>query len=443
MGHGTLPKLNHARPGPAGGDGRGPGLRGRALAATAVRPRRLADRRRQHDRAARRARRQPRRRPRRTPHRRRAPRRPLVIGEHNHDASADIDGDGWHGTMNYSGFSWPVWSWLRDPASPGARVRPPGAGAPATRRGGRRQPPRVAGPFGWRATTAVVEHPRLPRLRPDPHPGRRRRDVHRVAAGLQFTMPGVPMVFAGDEIGLEGVNGEDSRRTMPWHRRDEWDTDTLATYAGLARLRREHGALRRGGLRWAHVDDDTLVFLREHRRPAPAGACARRAPAATPSTLPTVGPRDAPAGHRAGRCRPRRVRRRGRRPGRPPAPGWTSGASRMTAPYRAVGVGCRHGAAHRGEPARPGDHRLPWSTPAGGVDREHVVPLPRGLCRHVVRIVRLGDRTYAVKETQEDIAFREYRLLRDLQRMGLPAVDAAGRGRPAGSTSTARSCRRR
>ena len=54
------------------------------------------------------------------------------------------------------------------------------------------------------------------------------------------------------------------------------------------------------------------------------------------------------------------------------------------------------------------------------------MPLPRGLSRHVVRIVRLHDRTYAVKETVEDIAFREYRLLRDLQRMGLPAVVPQG-----------------
>ena len=54
------------------------------------------------------------------------------------------------------------------------------------------------------------------------------------------------------------------------------------------------------------------------------------------------------------------------------------------------------------------------------------MPLPRGLSRHVVRIVRLRDRTYAVKETQEEIAFREYRLLRDLQRMGLPAVVPQG-----------------
>ena len=69
---------------------------------------------------------------------------------------------------------------------------------------------------------------------------------------------------------------------------------------------------------------------------------------------------------------------------------------------------------------------LPWSTPLEEWGDEHVVPLPRGLSRHVVRIIRLRDRVYAVKETQEPIAFREYRLLRDLQRMNLPAVVPQG-----------------
>jgi hypothetical protein len=78
--------------------------------------------------------------------------------------------------------------------------------------------------------------------------------------------------------------------------------------------------------------------------------------------------------------------------------------------------------ANRPDPALLG---LPWSTPLEEWT-EHVVPLPRGLSRHVVRIVRLGDTTYAVKETVEEIAFREYRLLRDLQRLGLPAVRAQG-----------------
>jgi alpha-glucosidase len=82
--------------------------------------------------------------------------------------------------------------------------------------------------------------------------------------GLQFTLPGVPMVFAGDELGLEGVDGEDSRRTMPWATEPDWDTTTLDVYAGLARLRRDHVALRRGSLRWVHVGDDLVVYLREH-----------------------------------------------------------------------------------------------------------------------------------------------------------------------------------
>jgi hypothetical protein len=78
---------------------------------------------------------------------------------------------------------------------------------------------------------------------------------------------------------------------------------------------------------------------------------------------------------------------------------------------------------------------LPWSTPLEEWGDEYVVPLPRGLSRHVVRIIRLGTRTYAVKETQEELAFREHRLLRELQGLGLPSVAPQGvvTGRVAGN----------
>ncbi|GCD90750.1 glycoside hydrolase family 13 protein [Nocardioides sp. LS1] len=200
---------------------------------------------------------------------------PLVIGEHNHDASSDLDGDGWHGTMNYSGFSWPVWSWLRAPETParpfGRPVQVPRRGGPLVHRSLREWLAR----YGWRAASQswnILGSHDSARIRTVVGSG----EAQRVAAGLQFTLPGVPMVFAGDEIGLEGVLGEDSRRPMPWDRPEEWDRETMATYAALARLRTEHDALRRGGLRWAHVDDDALVFVREH----PAGSllvAARRA----------------------------------------------------------------------------------------------------------------------------------------------------------------------
>jgi alpha-glucosidase len=73
------------------------------------------------------------------------------------------------------------------------------------------------------------------------------------------------MIFAGDELGLEGAWGEDARRTMPWDRPDEWDTKLLEEFRRLIALRRSHPALARGGVRYAHVDEDVIVYLRETR----------------------------------------------------------------------------------------------------------------------------------------------------------------------------------
>ncbi|MDP3890735.1 glycoside hydrolase family 13 protein [Nocardioides sp.] len=220
----------------------------------------------------------------------------LVIGEHNHDASTDVDGDGWHGTMNYSGFSWPVWEWL---IAPDSTARSFGRPVPTPRRPGPvvlRALREWMGRLGWRATSAswnILGSHDSARIRTVTGTA----EQQQVAAGLQFTLPGVPMIFAGDEIGLEGVIGEDSRRTMPWQRYDDWDHQTMAVYASLAALRRAHPALRRGGLRWAYADDDTLVFLREH----PEGSVlvsARRA-AGDAVGLPT-GPLAGPLGLNAG-----------------------------------------------------------------------------------------------------------------------------------------------
>ncbi len=69
---------------------------------------------------------------------------------------------------------------------------------------------------------------------------------------------------------------------------------------------------------------------------------------------------------------------------------------------------------------------LPWQSPLEQWGDDVVVQLPRGISRHVVRIVRLGTDVYAVKETRPHYAFREYRLLRDLRRLGLPAVEPVG-----------------
>jgi alpha-glucosidase len=93
-----------------------------------------------------------------------------------------------------------------------------------------------------------------------------------------MTLPGVPMVWMGDEIGVGGTScGEDSRRPMPWNREHEWDVDLLAWYRDCIRLRRGSDALAVGSLRWLHVGADVVVYLRETSQDRLL-CCAARAP---------------------------------------------------------------------------------------------------------------------------------------------------------------------
>ncbi len=69
---------------------------------------------------------------------------------------------------------------------------------------------------------------------------------------------------------------------------------------------------------------------------------------------------------------------------------------------------------------------LPWSTPLEEWPADQLVALPQGISRHIVRFVKMNDVVYAVKETREKIAEREYDLLRALERIDFPAVEAVG-----------------
>jgi hypothetical protein len=67
---------------------------------------------------------------------------------------------------------------------------------------------------------------------------------------------------------------------------------------------------------------------------------------------------------------------------------------------------------------------LPWSTPLEQWPADHLVALPQGISRHIVRFVKLAGTVYAVKETGERVAEKEYDLLRALERIGFPSVEA-------------------
>ncbi|CAN5240792.1 maltodextrin glucosidase [soil metagenome] len=183
----------------------------------------------------------------------------ILIGESTNDAAHDFDGDSWHGAMTYANFTMPVWSWLSEPGSRAAG----GIGMPLGR------VPTITGQqlldahqrftaaFPWRVRlhnmNALDTHD-TPRFLSHARPG-----TVPVAFGLAVTLPGIPVVFAGDEFGLTGDDGEHSRTPMPWGT----DSPFIDVYAALIHLRRAHPALNEGGIRWLHAGDDVLVFVRE------------------------------------------------------------------------------------------------------------------------------------------------------------------------------------
>ncbi|HWQ15163.1 MAG TPA: alpha-amylase family glycosyl hydrolase [Roseiflexaceae bacterium] len=87
----------------------------------------------------------------------------------------------------------------------------------------------------------------------------------RLASLIQFTVPGAPTVFYGDEVGVTGDDDPDDRRTYPWDDRGgSPDAGLLAHYRALAALRKGNDALVDGDFRALLADDtnDTVAFGR-------------------------------------------------------------------------------------------------------------------------------------------------------------------------------------
>jgi hypothetical protein len=90
---------------------------------------------------------------------------------------------------------------------------------------------------------------------------------------------------------------------------------------------------------------------------------------------------------------------------------------------------CQHGrVALQITAARPDPALLdlPWRLPLEEWPEETLAALPRGISRHVVRFVRLSGKVLAVKEIKEDLATREYLMLRNLRRLDEPCVEPFG-----------------
>ena len=177
-----------------------------------------------------------------------------VLGEHFAEATRWLQGDQEDGAMNYHGFASPVRAWLagRDFADHPAHLS-------------------TAGFERWLAAArARVPHAnQLAQLSLlDSHDTSRFLTAAggdlaamKLAVTLLFTYAGVPSVYYGDEIGLEGGGDPDCRRCFDWDRA-RWRTDLHEHYRRLIAWRRERPEWRRGAYQTLAVGEDALLFAR-------------------------------------------------------------------------------------------------------------------------------------------------------------------------------------
>ncbi len=81
----------------------------------------------------------------------------------------------------------------------------------------------------------------------------------KLAAVLQYTVYGVPSVFYGDEVGMEGHHDPFCRRPYPWGREDG---ELLAYYRKLGEIRRTQSVLSDGAFAIKLVADKQIVYTR-------------------------------------------------------------------------------------------------------------------------------------------------------------------------------------
>jgi len=82
----------------------------------------------------------------------------------------------------------------------------------------------------------------------------------KLAAALLLLRPGMPMIYYGDEYGMEGGTDPDNRRGMYWDGAKQ-DADMFSWYKKLIRLRKEYPEITREGTERIFAEDKTGILI--------------------------------------------------------------------------------------------------------------------------------------------------------------------------------------
>lgn len=81
----------------------------------------------------------------------------------------------------------------------------------------------------------------------------------KIIVALQFTIPGVPLIYYGDETGVTGGKDPDNRKSYPW---ENEDVDLIGFYKRIAQIRNGQDALKKGDFNIFDTEEYIFAFER-------------------------------------------------------------------------------------------------------------------------------------------------------------------------------------
>ncbi|MCH4236698.1 MAG: alpha-amylase family glycosyl hydrolase [Clostridium tyrobutyricum] len=85
----------------------------------------------------------------------------------------------------------------------------------------------------------------------------------KMAVTIQMTMPGVPLIYYGDEAGVSGGKDPLNRKTYPWGNENKI---ILKFYKYITGLRNKYDALKNGSIRFYDMGKDVLCYERTFKQ---------------------------------------------------------------------------------------------------------------------------------------------------------------------------------